>query len=274
MLHTSPEFSMKKLLAAGEPRIFQLCHVFRNGERSPLHHPEFSMLEWYRAEADYQDLIRDCQELLSAAACSCGIEWFRFQNKKADPGAPWQIVTVPEVFWEWARIDLLATLDGQPEPSPAPLAAAMQAVGMSPHPGDRWEDLFFRVMLEKIEPRLGVGAPAILKDYPLPLAALARPKPGQPWLAERFEVYVCGVELANGFSELTDPIVQRDRFEMDMKIKEQLYKERYPVDEDFLAALHFGLPPCAGIALGFDRLAMLITGAADIREVLWAPVMV
>ena len=146
-------------------------------------------------------------------------------------------------------------------------------IGIAPHPGDDWETLFFRIFLERIEPHLGIGAPTILYDYPVSMAALSRRKPDDPRLAERFELYVCGLELANAFGELTDPVEQRRRFLADQARKQALYGETYPIDEDFLAALDYGLPDCAGIALGFDRLVMLATGADHIEEVLWAPVM-
>ena len=154
----------------------------------------------------------------------------------------------------------------------ARLAAAGSGIGIAPHPGDDWETLFFRIFLERIEPFLGFGAPAILYDYPVSMAALSRRRPDDPSLAERFEVYVCGLELANAFGELTDPAEQRARFVADQARKQSLYGETYPIDEDLLAALEHGLPDCAGIALGFDRLVMLATGADDIEDVLWAPV--
>ena len=154
----------------------------------------------------------------------------------------------------------------------ARLAAAASGTGIAPHPGDDWESLFFRIFLERIEPHLGLGAPTILYDYPASMAALSRRKPDDPRLCERFELYVCGLELANAFGELTDPAEQRARFRADLARKQARYGETYPIDEDFLAALEHGLPDCAGIALGFDRLVMLATGAEDIEEVLWAPV--
>jgi lysyl-tRNA synthetase class 2 len=168
---------------------------------------------------------------------------------------------------------LLATTRGNPaDPDLTLLAKAAAPLGIAPHDGDRWEDLFFRIMFERIEPKLGFGAPTLLYEYPVSMAALARAKPGAPLVAERFELYACGVELANGYGELTDAALQRQRFEADMALKQKLYGERYPVDEDFLAALEHGLPECSGVALGFDRLAMLASGAAKIEDVLWLPV--
>ncbi len=271
-LHTSPEFAMKKLLVAGLPRLFQLAHVFRNAERSATHHPEFTMLEWYRAGEGYSVLVQDCVDLVRAAAEAAGRRRFAFRRLECDPFAPWRVLTVQDAFAEYAGIDLLATYDGTHDPDPAPLAAEASRAGIRTGEGDRWEDVFFRIMFERIEPHLGAGVPCVLTDYPVCMAALSRPKPDAPRLAERFELYACGLELANAFGELTDPVAQRARFEADMDLKERLYGERFPVDEDFLAALEHGMPESSGIALGFDRLVMLCSGAEEIDEVLWAPV--
>lgn len=271
-LHTSPEFAMKKLLTAGEPRLFQIARAFRNGERSATHHPEFAMLEWYRAGAGYRDLIDDCVGLVCAAGEAAGRRRFDFRGVSCDPFADWRVLSVADAFQEYAGIDLLATYDGGHDPDPAPLVAAAAAVGVAPHAGDRWEDVFFRVMFDRIEPHLGAGVPTVLIDYPLCMAALSRPKPQDPRLAERFELYACGLELANAFGELTDAATQAARFSADMELKERLYGERFPVDADFLAALEYGMPEAAGIAMGFDRLVMLCAGAEDIKQVLWASV--
>ncbi|HZH26197.1 MAG TPA: EF-P lysine aminoacylase EpmA [Azospirillaceae bacterium] len=270
-LHTSPEFAMKKLLAAGLPRIAQFARVFRNGEATPLHHPEFTMLEWYRAEASYRHLVEDCQALVRTAARAAGCDRFAFRGMEADPFADWRVLTVADAFAEYAGIDLLATCPDPAAPDVALLRAAAEHAGVRVAADDSWEDVFFRVMLDRIEPHLGQGVPCVLTDYPVSLAALARPKPEDPRLAERFELYICGVELANAFGELTDPAVQRARFEADMDLKQRLYGIRHPIDEGFLAALA-RMPDAAGIALGFDRLAMLCAGVEDIRDVLWAPV--
>ncbi len=272
-LHTSPEFAMKKLLAGGMTRIWQLAHVYRDGERGATHHPEFSMLEWYRVGATYCDLMDECEILLRRVQDAAGAETLRWRGQSADARRPWPHVTVAEAFARHAGIDLLATTLDPERPDAALLAAAATRIGLPPHPGDDWETLFFRIFLERIEPRLGIGAPTILYDYPIAMAALSRPKPDDPRVAERFELYVCGLELANAFGELTDPAEQRRRFAADQARKQALYGETYPIDEDFLAALDHGLPECAGIALGFDRLVMLATGAEHIEEVLWAPVM-
>jgi lysyl-tRNA synthetase class 2 len=271
-LHTSPEFAMKKLLAGGLPRIWQLTHAFRDGERGATHHPEFSMLEWYRAGADYRDLMEECEELLRRAQAAAGGGALRWRGHSANAGRPWQRLTVAQAFEHHVGIDLLGTMQNPAEPDGALLAAGAARIGIVPRPDDDWETLFFRIFLERIEPHLGIGAPTILYDYPVSMAALSRRKPDDPRLAERFELYVCGLELANAFSELTDAAEQRRRFLADQARKQALYGETYPIDEDFLAALEHGLPDCAGIALGFDRLVMLATGAEHIEDVLWAPV--
>lgn len=272
-LHTSPEFAMKKLLAAGEPRLFQFAPVFRNGERAALHHPAFLMLEWYRAGADYRAIMQDCEKLLRAAAEAAGQTALRWQGRTADMAAPWRYLTVHEALAEYAGLDLAACIGPDPQqPDLAAMRAACAAIGVRDDDGDGWDDLYFRVALERVEPHLGIGAPCILYDYPIHMAALSRRKPDAPHLAERFELYACGVELANAFSELTDAAEQARRFAADMALKTQLYGYDYPIDADFIAALEHGLPDCAGIALGIDRLVMLLTGAERIEEVLWLPV--
>jgi elongation factor P--(R)-beta-lysine ligase len=270
-LHTSPEFACKKLLAAGEERIFSFAHVFRNGERGPLHHPEFTMLEWYRTNAPYEDLMADCAALLAIAAETTGATRLRYGGVEVDPLTPFEHLTLAQAFERFADIDLLATIADDGTTDRRALAAAAKARGIRTPDDDTWSDIFSRVLVEKIEPQLGRGRATILKEYPVAEAALARPKPGDPRVAERFELYACGVELANGFGELTDPAEQRRRFTLEMDEKERVYGERYPLDEDFLAALEH-MPPASGIALGFDRLVMLATGAQRIDQVLWAPV--
>ncbi len=271
-LHTSPEFAMKKLLAAGMERIYQIALVYRNRERSRTHHPEFSMLEWYRVGEPYTELMNDCEKLLRACTEAAGGEkLLTWQGVKSDPFLSFERLTVQEAFLRYAETDLLGTITDPLQPSPEGLREACGKLGISTSRDDSWEDLFFRIFLEKIEPKLGVGRPTILFDYPVSMAALSRPKKNESHLAERFEIYVCGLELANAFGELTDPVAQRKRFEADMDKKQRLYGERYPIDEDFLAALE-QMPESSGIALGVDRLVMLITGAEDIEDVLWVPV--
>jgi elongation factor P--(R)-beta-lysine ligase len=271
-LHTSPEFAMKKLLAAGMPRIWQLAHAFRDGEHSAIHHPEFSMLEWYRADAGWRDLITDCVGVVRACQTAAGAAALVWQGRSADASQAWHETSVADAFRRYCDIDILATAPDALAPDTVLLAAEARRIGIEPHPGDDWESLFFRIFLEHIEPHLGVGTPTVLYDYPASMAALARRNPADARLAERFELYICGLELANAFGELTDAAEQRARFLADQAKKQSLYRETYPIDQDFLAALAAGLPPSAGIALGFDRLVMLATGAGDIEEVLWAPV--
>jgi lysyl-tRNA synthetase class 2 len=270
-LHTSPEFAAKKLLAAGERRIVSFGPVWRNRERGPLHHPEFTMLEWYRVEEPYETLMADSAALIALAAETVGASRLAFRGREADPFAEPQRVSVAEAFERFAGIDLLATVEPSGETDCDALRSRVAAAGLRTAGDDGWADLFSRVMVERIEPQLGLGRATILMEYPVAEAALARPAPHDPRVAERFEVYACGVELANGFGELTDAAEQRRRFEAEMDEKERVYGERYPIDEDFLQALAI-MPEAAGIALGFDRLVMLAVGAARIEDVIWSPV--
>lgn len=269
-LHTSPEFACKKLLAAGEERIFSLGHVFRNRERGPLHAPEFTMLEWYRAGEPYEAVMRDCAELMTAAAEAAGSPKLRWRGHEADPFLKPEYLTVAEAFAHHAGVDLLATLEANGQPIAQALAAAAKAIGLKHAPDDSWSDLFSRILVDRIEPKLGIGRPTVLYEYPACEAALAQLSSTDRRVAERFELYACGVELANGFGELTDAAEQRRRFQADMAEKERIYGERYPIDEDFLAALAH-MPPASGVALGLDRLVMLVTGASRIDQVLWTP---
>lgn len=271
-LHTSPEFAMKKLLVAGVPRLFQLAHAYRNGERSSRHHPEFTMLEWYRAGATTENIMKDCIKLVQAASMAAGRKIFSANGMTCDPFLVWDLLSVPDAFQRYAGIDLLATTPDPYAPNFILLAEQARAKGFRVVDGDSWDDIFFRIMGETIEPHLGKDRPVFLCDYPVSMAALARPKPEDPRLAERFELYLCGYELANAFGELTNPDEQERRFRADMDLKEKLYGERYPVDADFIAALRYGMPDSAGIALGVDRLVMLCAGTEDIDDVLWMPV--
>jgi len=268
-LHTSPEFACKKLLAAGEQRIFEFARVFRNRERGPLHRPEFTMLEWYRAHAPYDMLMADCAALLAVTARVAEVQEFSFRGRRADPFAAPERVSVANAFARYAGIDLLATLSATCADRTA-LAAQAIRQGIRIADDDTWSDIFSRVLVERIEPNLGIGRATILDQYPVVEAALARPAASDPRVAERFELYVCGVELANGFGELTDVAEQRRRFESEMDEKQRIHGERYPIDEDFLAALAL-MPPASGIALGFDRVVMLATGATRIEQVIWTP---
>ncbi len=267
-LRTSPEFACKKLLAAGEHRIVEFAKVFRNRERGALHHPEFTLVEWYRAGEPYGMLMADCAAILAVAAEAAGTKHLRFRGRAADAFAEPERLTVAEAFARFAGIDLLATLPGG-EPDREALARAAQAAGIRIGDDDRWGDIFSRVLVEKIEGNLGIGRATVLDQYPAVQAALARPASDRR-VAERFELYACGVELANGFGELTDAAEQRRRLEREMAEKERICGERYPIDEDFLAALAV-MPQACGIALGLDRLVMLATGGSRIEQVLWNP---
>jgi lysyl-tRNA synthetase class 2 len=260
-LHTSPEFAAKKLLAAGEARLFEMARVWRNRERGPLHHPEFTMLEWYRAREPYETIMADCAELLRLAAEAAGAKDLSFRGQTVDPAQEPERLTVAEAFDRYAGLDLF-------DPD---LAGAARRQGIRLAPDDTWADVFSRVLVEKVEPNLGLGRATILCEYPVAQAALARRKPSDPRVAERFELYACGVELANCFGELTDPAEQRGRFEAEMAEKARVYGETYPIDEELLAALA-EMPPASGGAVGFDRLVMLASGASHIEQVLWSPV--
>jgi lysyl-tRNA synthetase class 2 len=268
-LRTSPEFACKKLLAAGESRLFEFAKVFRNRERGALHHPEFTLLEWYRAGEPYTELMSDCAAIVAEAAKAAGTRQFSFRGRSSDPFAEPERLTVAEAFARFAGIDLLATLrpDGGDR---AALAAAARAANIHIGADDTWGDIFSRVLVEKIETQLGIGRATILDQYPAAHAALSKTSRADPRVAERFELYVCGVEIANGFGELNDAAEQRRRLEWEMAEKKRIYGEDYPLDEDFLAALS-AMPEASGIALGLDRLVMLATGAERIDQVLWNP---
>jgi lysyl-tRNA synthetase class 2 len=269
-LRTSPEFACKKLLAAGEPRIFDFARVWRNRERGPLHSPEFTLLEWYYAGQPYEVLMDDCAALLTLAAETAGSRVLSFRGRTVDPTEPPERITVDEAFARFAGIDLLATVEAGGGTDRDALAAAAAAAGIRVAADDTWADVFSRVLVERIDPFLGLERATILYEYPVSQAALARPKAADPRVAERFELYACGVELANCFGELIDPVEQRRRFDLEMDEKARVYGERYPIDETFLDALA-RMPAASGAALGFDRLVMLAVGAARIDQVLWTP---
>ena len=311
-LHTSPEFAMKKLLAAGETRIFALARVFRNRERTALHAPEFTMLEWYRVGEGLDALMQDCAAVLRLTAQAAGSTVLRFRGREADPFAEPERLSVREAFLRYAGVDLFDTSltdmpglvpgihadplhGGQPRRSgatwmagispamtaaaeegsglcsTATLAAAASRLGQRTAADDTWSDLFSKILSAKVEPNLGLGRPTFLTDYPAREAALARLAPHDRRVAERFELYACGVELANAFGELTDAREQRRRFDDDMALKAEIYGESYPLDEDFLACLPY-MKEASGAALGFDRVAMLACGADTIEDVQWTPV--
>ena len=269
-LHTSPEFAAKKLLAAGEQKIFDFARVFRNRERGALHAPEFTMLEWYRANETYEVVQQDCLAVMRLAAGMGGTKEFVFRDRTCDPRAEAERLTVADAFTYHAGIELLSTLSPVGVGDRDAFAAKARRAGFTITEQDGWSDIFSKVLAAAVEPKLGKGKPTILFEYPRCEAALARATPHDRRVAERFELYACGVELANGFGELTDAIEQRARFEAEMAEKQRIYGERYPVDEDFLDALA-SMPPASGVAFGFDRLVMLATGAPRIDDVLWTP---
>ena len=267
-LRTSPEFACKKLLAAGETKIFEFARVFRDRERGRLHLPEFTMLEWYRAKTGYDDVMADGVVLIAHAAQATGIGRFSFRGTVADPFAEPELLTVAAAFERFTGIDLLATIKNGMGDRAALASAAGGSASIAEN--DTWSDIFSKLLVEHIEPNLGQGRLTLLYEYPLPEAALARVSPSDPRVAERFEIYACGVELANGFGELTDTQEQRRRFEAAMSEKQRRYGERYPIDEDFLSALA-AMPEASGVALGFDRLVMLASGATAVDQVVWTP---
>ncbi len=241
-LRTSPELHMKRLLAAGYPRIFQMGPCFRKGERGALHHPEYTMLEWYRSQADYLDILHDTEALIAHLVAACAVptpQPSRMNHSSLIP--PWSRLSVRDAFLQFAGWDPVARFDSE---------------------------RFERDLVERVEPALPRDRPTVLMDYPAPAAALSRPKPGHPEVAERWELYIRGVEIANAFSELTDPVEQRRRFESCAAERRAAGCQVYPLDEPFLAALTAGMPPSGGIALGVDRLVMVMAGAPTLDEVI------
>jgi elongation factor P--(R)-beta-lysine ligase len=268
-LLTSPEYAMKRLLAEGFPRIFQLARVFRNGEVSATHNPEFTLLEFYRAGTDDRGIMRDLEHVVAAAARALapgGAGLVERRDRPLSLQVPFERLSVEEAFRRHVGIELAACGF-----EPSRLAAAARAAGLDPGPGSEpFEDVFFRLMLSVVEPRLGLARPTFLTDWPAPLAALARLRPDDPRWALRFELYAGGLELANGFAELTDAVEQRARLVEEQALRRALGRPVLPLDEPFLAALP-RMPASGGVAVGFDRLLMLLTGADTIAEVLLFP---
>ena len=265
-LHTSPELTCKKLLAAGVERLFTLTAVYRNRERGRLHHPEFLMLEWYRAGAPLDALIEDATDLVRIT----GAASLSHRGLSCDPHQKPEILTVCDAFRRYAEVDLATMLPGLPDAAER-LAAACRERGLRVAQDDTWSDLFSKMLPALVEPRLGIDRLTFLTRYPASEAALAKLCPDDARFAQRFELYACGVELANAFAELTDAAEQRRRFEAAEDERARIYGERLPIDEDFLDALEI-MPEACGIALGFDRLVMLATGADTVADVMWAPV--
>lgn len=266
-LHTSPEYALKKLLTAGIERLYAMGHVFRNGEISPLHNPEFTLLEWYRTGTDYRSLMSDCEALLVHLAGGLGLGMqISYQGTPLDLRPPWPRISLGEAMRRHAGVDLeeIQDLEG------------LVSIAVSKGHSDvttswAWEDVFYKIFLTEVEPRLPTSVPFFLVDYPKEMAALARLKPGAPRWAERFELYLAGVELANGFSELTDAEEQAERLAKERDQRRGMGQEIYPVDASFLEALRMGMPEAAGIALGVDRLVMLLADAPSIEEVMAFP---
>jgi elongation factor P--(R)-beta-lysine ligase len=270
-LHTSPEFAMKKLLTAGEEQIFSLTGVFRNRQRTALHAPEFAMLEWYRVDTSIERVMEDCAAVNALAAHIAGTKTFAYRGREASPFDPPERMTVRDAFRRYAYIDLYDSLSTTAHADAVTLAQQARDSGIRVAPDDDWSDIFSRVLAERVEPNLGVGRPTVLYSYPSTEAALAQVSTDDPRVAERFEFYCCGVELANGFHELRDPVEQRRRFAGSMEKQQRVFGISHPTDEDFLAALA-DMPDASGAALGFDRLIMLATGAKWVESVQWTPV--
>ena len=263
-LHTSPEYAMKRLLAAGFERIYQICKVFRHEPVGRMHMPEFTMLEWYRAYADYTDIMVDTEYLIARLATDLyGEPVVRTGQYAVDLTPPWERISVREAMLRYAGI--------RADPYSDTAAFIRQAGHSTVDKDDPPDVAFFKVFLDRVEPHLGVQKPVILYDYPAPMAALAKRKYDAPDLAERFEVYIAGVELCNAFTELNDPDEQRQRLEEEIAQRVREGNPAYPIDECFLSALEYGMPPSGGIALGVDRLIMLLTGASSIGEVMAFP---
>jgi elongation factor P--(R)-beta-lysine ligase len=270
-LHTSPEFGMKKLLAAGERQIFSLTGVFRNREQTALHAPEFAMLEWYRVDASLERVMEDCAAVVALAAHIAGAKVFAYRGREASPFDPPERITVRDAFRRYAGIDLYDSISTSGHADTEAFAKQAADRGIRVAPDDDWSDIFSRVLTERVEPNLGMGCPTVLYAYPAGEAALAQISADDRRVAERFEFYCCGVELANAFHELRDPVEQRQRFVSNMNKQQRIFGASNPIDEDLLAALA-NMPDASGAALGFDRLIMLATGAKRIESVQWTPV--
>ena len=255
-LITSPEYAMKRLLAAGFERIYTICKCFRGNEHGPHHAGEFTMIEWYRGYAGLDAIIADTEQLVADVVTAvAGRPVARVAGRELDVTPPWPRLTVRAAMQQWAHVDV------------DDLLPSLHAAGIAVADDTAWDDAFFAAFLARVEPALtALDRPLILHDWPAPLAARARKKDATTAL--RFEAYVGGIELANAFDELTDPAEQRARFEDDQRLRRARGRAVYPIDEKLLAALAEGLPPSAGIALGFDRLVMLATGATTIDQVL------
>lgn len=263
-LHTSPEYAMKKLLGEGWDKIFQICRVFRDEEISTFHQIEFTMLEWYRTNADYFLIMEDCENLIEYLCQKIlGHNNFSYQGAQLDFTPPFRRLRVAEAMRIYGQVDIEKNRDKESFLQ----EASHKGYPLDPQIEYSYDDIFFKIFLDKVEPNLGFPKPTILYEYPAPMAALARLKPDNPFWAERFELYIAGLELANAFSELVDAEEQRQRFFEEQELRARLGKPVYPIDEELLQALSH-LPPCAGIALGIDRLLMIFCNTAKIQDVL------
>jgi len=266
-LITSPEYAMKKILVTGQEKIFQICKSFRNRETdSDLHNPEFTLLEWYQSYASYMEIMEDTEDMVEYLAKQInGEALINYQNAKVDVSTPWPRKTVKEVFKEYAGVDDMV-LENEEE-----LRRVVREKGYKVDDETSYEDLFFKIFMNEIEPKLGFDRPVIVHEYPVSMAALSKKCEKNSQYAERFEVYIAGVELCNAFTELNDPIEQKERLEEEHKQRIEMGKEDYPVDLSFISALEFGMPPSGGNALGVDRLVMLLTDTPDIRDIIYFP---
>ncbi len=284
-LHPSPETAMKTLLSYGSDDIFQIGHVFRNREHSPLHRPEFTMVEWYRKNAGLEDLFRDCAKIVQAAVMVTQKKHWQWHHVSCDVGscdvgscdaescdveAPiLPQISVAQAFFDYCRIDIMATIDDPLLPDPRLLSQQAEKIGIRCAHDDFWDDIFFRILTDRIEPHLGCETPVFLTDYPTPLAIWAKPNPTDPRLSLRAEMFIAGIEIANGFDELLDLDECLRRVDsINIKRKER-GKPALITDHGFIDSLRRGLPPCAGMALGLDRIVMLACGADDIHQIIY-----
>lgn len=273
-LHTSPEFAMKKLISTQTKemeKIFQITKVFRNENISKKHLPEFTMIEWYRVNASYIDLMKDCEDLIKTIASKLKIKKVKWENYECDLFKKWEKISVNEAFKKYANFDITDAIDNDENPSAKTIARFAKKLNISVSDNDTWQDIYYKIMLEKIEPNLGIEQPTFLYDYPINEAALSKKSKSNPRFAERFELYISNVEIANAFTELTNPEEQLNRFKKELKQKEEIYKYTIPIDYDFIKALST-MPETAGIALGIDRLIMLFCNAKDINDVSFTPI--
>lgn len=266
-LLTSPEYALKKLLAAGIPKLFQICKSFRNGEgKSKKHNAEFTIMEWYRTNADYIDIMDDCENLCRFIVQTLfGKTTFTYQGKDFNFTKPWERLSVAQAFQKYCNIDVKTLLDEKL------LLEAGKKRGFSVDKHTTWEQIYNQFFLNDIDVHLGVEQPTILYDYPVSQASLSKKKRGDPRFAERFEFYLAGIEMGNAFSELTDADEQLRRFQIEREERKSLGKTLYDIDMDYIEALHSGIPQSGGIAVGIDRLCMFFSNTADIQDIITFP---